>query len=68
MAGKPRTPAPTGQYVQGLMAAQIALAEIVRPMKSADMPEQLHDFICKINIRLCELCLEEIQRQDDARR
>lgn len=63
MAGKPRK-RPT--YIDGVLAAQVALAEIVGPMKMADMDQPTWDLICKLNVRFCEMALDEIKRLDGA--
>jgi len=48
------------EYARGILDAQVALAEIVGPMKLDKMSEEAWEITVSLNIKFCELALKAL--------
>ncbi len=53
---------PTRQFVEGVLAAQVAVAEVTSALPIGGMSQDTWNVICKINLRLCEIALATIEQ------
>jgi tellurite resistance protein len=53
------------QFLDGLIAASVAVAEETQDMKLADMQQQTWETICKIQARLLRLAAAEAERLEN---
>lgn len=55
---------PNRHHVQGILTAMATVAEVVGPIKMADMHEQTWKVVCEIAVRLAKLAADEAEAID----